>query len=154
MTISRLVFLVDGDSSARSGLARLLLTAGHDVRAFVSSEEFLEAFDPELVGCLLLDSRTAGFPVDELQAEFAKRGVRLPMIVVSADDDSKTRLAAHRLNAAAFFRKPVDGSALLDAIDWAVRRNLENHNTDANEHADSGATRLKSLIGDHNEHTD
>jgi FixJ family two-component response regulator len=28
------------------------------------------------------------------------------------------------MNAAAFFRKPVDGSALLDAIEWAVRWNL------------------------------
>ena len=150
----RLVFVVDGDPSARSGLARLLRTAGHDVRACASTEKFLEGLHAETTGCLVLDARTPGMSGKELQAELTARGSGLPIIVVSADDDSKTRQAARRLNAAAFFRKPVDGSALLDAIDWAVRGKLENHNTDANEHADSGATRLKSLIGDHNEHTD
>lgn len=71
---------------------------------------------------------------EELQAELNARGVRLPTIVVSADDDAETRRAAHKMNAASFFRKPVDGSALLDAIDWAVRWNLANGSDDELEY--------------------
>ena len=89
----RLVFVVDDDSSARSGIARLLRTAGHGVRAFASAEEFLDDFDPETFGCLVLDVRMPGMSGQELQAELVARGVRLPIIVVSADDDPETRRA-------------------------------------------------------------
>jgi FixJ family two-component response regulator len=47
-----------------------------------------------------------------------------PLIVYVVDDDAAIRQALTRLmraaGAAAFFRKPVDGEALLDAITWAV----------------------------------
>jgi FixJ family two-component response regulator len=56
----------------------------------------------------------------DLQAELAKKGVNLPVIFVTADDDAETRKKARELKAAGFFRKPVDGSALLDAIAWAM----------------------------------
>ena len=151
MVEPRQVFVVDDDSSARNGLARLLRTAGHDVRAFASAEEFLDDFDPETFGCLVLDVRMPGMSGQELQAELVARGVRLPIIVVSADDDPETRRAAHRMNAAAFFRKPVDGSALLDAIEWAVRWNLANSNDDGPENGGSGET-LRQKKEDRNEH--
>ena len=151
MVQPRLVFVVDDDSSARNGLTRLLRTAGHDVRAFASAEEFLDAFDPEIFGCLVLDSRMPGMSGQELQAELAARGVGLPVIVVSADADLDSRREANRMNAAAFFRKPVDGSALLDAIDWAARWDLANGNAEEIESEESGET-LRQTKEDRNEH--
>jgi FixJ family two-component response regulator len=151
MVQPRLVFVVDDDSSARNGLTRLLRTAGHDVRAFASAEEFLEAFAPETFGCLVLDVRMPGMSGQELQAELMAHGVRLPIIVVSADDDSETRRAAHGMNAAAFFRKPVDGSALLDAIDWAVQRNVAYSNGDEPENGESSEM-LRQKKEHRNEH--
>ena len=148
----RLVFVVDDDSSARSGIARLLRTAGHDVRAFASAEEFLDDFDPETFGCLVLDARMPGMSGEELLAELKTRGVHLPIIAVSADDDPETRRAAHRMNAAAFFRKPVDGSALLDAIDWAVQLSLTNGDHEVIEKGESGET-PRQKKEDRNEHT-
>jgi FixJ family two-component response regulator len=153
MVKPRLVFVVDDDKSARSGIARLLRTAGHDARAFSSAEEFLGAYDPETFGCMVLDARMPGMSGEELQAELKARGVRLPIIVISADDDSEIRRSAHRMNAAAFFRKPVDGSALLDAIEWAVRWNLANGSTEETETEESNEKRLKNLTGGHHENT-
>ena len=143
MMKARLVFVVDDDSSARSGITRLLRTAGHDVRAFDSAEEFLDALDPETFGCLVLDARMPGMSGEELHAEFKARGVQLPIIVVSADDDPETRRAAHRMNAAAFFRKPVDGSALLDAIEWAVRWNVANGSAEEIENDENSEKKSK-----------
>jgi FixJ family two-component response regulator len=42
------------------------------------------------------------------------------VIFVTAHDTEENRAAAKRARAVAFFRKPVDGQALLDAIIWAV----------------------------------
>ena len=121
------VFVVDDDPSARNGLTRLLRTAGYEVKVFASAEEFLSALDPEWArdaespACLVLDSRMPGLSGAELIAELGTRGVHLHIIVVTAEDDPHTRKMAQKMKAAAFFRKPVDGTALLDAIDWALR---------------------------------
>jgi hypothetical protein len=39
---------------------------------------------------------------------------------VRLDDDDPTRREARQLGAKFFFRKPVDGQALIEAIEWAV----------------------------------
>ena len=122
MTKAQCVFLVDDDRSARSGLARLLRAAGYPVREFASANEFIDALEPDVSGCVLvLDARMPGLSGEELQAELEARGVDLPTLVVTADDDPETRRKAQKMKAAGFFRKPVDGTALLDAIDWALR---------------------------------
>jgi len=115
------VFLVDGDISARRGLARLLRTAGHEVRDFASADELLDALDHETSGCLVLDAVMPGLSGGELLVELEARQIDLPVIVISADDEPEIRHLAHAMNAAGFFRKPVDGTALLDAIAWALR---------------------------------
>jgi FixJ family two-component response regulator len=122
MSNAQCVFLVDDDRSARSGLARLLRAAGHTVREFASANGFLDALENDVCGCVLvLDARMPGLSGAELHAELEARDVDLPIIVITADDEPETRLEAQKMKAVGFFRKPVDGPALLDAIDWALR---------------------------------
>jgi two-component system response regulator TtrR len=118
---------VDDDPSARKGLTRLLRTAGYDVHEFESAAEFLDALDancardPDHPGCLVLDARMPGLTGPELMIELKTRRVYLHIIMVTAEDGLLIKKAAQELNASAFFRKPVDGTALLDAIDWVLR---------------------------------
>ena len=120
MTESSVVFVVDDDPSARKGITRLLRTAGHDVRAFESAEEFLAQLESDQCGCVVLDARMPGLSGEGLQTELKTRSVHLPLIFVTADDDPATRHRAQQMKAVGFFRKPVDGFALLDAIKWAL----------------------------------
>ena len=121
MSSTKHIYVVDADPSARSGISRLLLKAGYDARSFASIDEFLDALDPESAGCLVLD---AGLPEpsgEELQTALETRGFQAPIIFITADDDSGSRQKARKLKAIAFFRKPVDGKALLDIVEWALR---------------------------------
>ena len=121
MTETGCVYLLDDDPAARKGLARLLRAAGHRVCAFASADEFLENIDPEASGCMVLDARMPGLAAEELRAELDARDLCMPIIVVSADDGPETRRKAEQIRAVGFFRKPVDGAALLDAVAWALR---------------------------------
>ena len=116
------VFVIDDDSSARKGIARLLRAAGYNVHAFDSASKFLETLDESPSGCILLDIRMPGMSGEELVLELKNRNVNLPIIVVTADDTADTRRKAQEMNAQGFFRKPVDGTALLDAISWALSK--------------------------------
>ncbi len=121
------VFVVDEDPSVRKGLLRLLSNAGYNVSQFTSLNDFMDVIKPGLSGCILLDSTTLELSEMDLKAEFKKHGVCLPFIIISADDDSKIKQRAHKMKAAGFFRKPIDGLALVDSIDWAVQSEKRNN---------------------------
>ena len=122
------VFIVDDDLSARRGIARLLRAAGHNVQEYVSANEFLDIITTDDSGCLVLDARMPGMSGDELNAELIRRGIDLSIIVVTGDDDPEMKREADKMKAVGFFRKPVDGTALLDAVEWALRSKLNNNN--------------------------
>jgi FixJ family two-component response regulator len=128
MTSQNCIFLVDDDPSARKGLARLLRQGGHDVRDFSSAHDFFEEIGSEVSGCLVLDIRMPGMSSDEIVAELNTRCLKIPIIVVTGDADSETREKAKMMKAAGFFRKPIDGPALLDAINWV----LQSENSQSN----------------------
>jgi FixJ family two-component response regulator len=117
----RVVYLIDDDESVRRALQRLLRSAGFEVKAYSSAEEFLQSGNlEEKRACLILDIRMPGLTGFDLQQKLISKGVRMPVITVSAFDDAETRERARKLGATAFFRKPVDGQALIDAIHWAM----------------------------------
>ncbi len=115
-----MVYIVDDDDSVRTNLARLMRSAGFAAQAFASAEEFLTATDTLESGCLLLDITLPGQTGLQLQAELNRRKVNLPVIAVSARDETDTRELARQLGAHYFFRKPVDAQALIDAIQWVT----------------------------------
>lgn len=101
-------------------MSRLLHAAGYSVTPCESARIFLDHVTTETQGCILLDARMPGMSGENLYDELQKRGVHMPVIFVTADDDLETRQKAQNMKAAAFFRKPVDGTALLDAVRWAM----------------------------------
>jgi FixJ family two-component response regulator len=115
-----MVYLIDDDESVRRALQRLLQSVGFDVKAFSSAEEFFKGLDLSQRGCIILDIRVPGLTGFDLQKKLASEGVRIPVIAISAFDDGEIRERARELGAAAFFRKPVDGQALIDAIHWVM----------------------------------
>jgi FixJ family two-component response regulator len=115
-----LVYVIDDDASVRTALARLLRSGNCDVETFPSPEEFLAMPHAEENACIVTDLRMPKASGFDLQKQTARGGIHLPIIVLSASDDAKAREHARELGAVAFFRKPVDDQALLDAIWWAV----------------------------------
>ena len=115
-----MVYLVDDDESVRRALQRLLRSAGFEVKAFSSGESFLETEKFDIKACVVVDIRMPGLTGFDVQEKLSSKGIRIPVITVSAFDDAETRERARKLGAVAFFRKPVDGQALIDAIYWAT----------------------------------
>jgi FixJ family two-component response regulator len=109
---------LDDDKSVLNGLSRLLRAAGLQVQSFESCSSLLQNENLSSSRCLVMDVRMPGLSIEELIIELDKRGVNLPIIIISADDNDNTRLLARKIGAVGFFRKPVDGTALLDAIKW------------------------------------
>lgn len=116
------VFIVDDDDAVRRGLTALLGAKGYAVQAFGSAEAFLEALPPHPSGCLLADIRMPHMSGLELQRELNRRGIALPVIVITGHGDVPVAVAALKAGAVDFLEKPFDSDAILAAIGEALQR--------------------------------
>jgi FixJ family two-component response regulator len=113
-------YIVDDDPSVRRALERLLAACGIRAEGFGSVEALLEEPVYAANACVIADVRLPGRDGLDLPRLLAERDIPMPVIFVTAQDTQEARAAAKRAGAAAFFHKPVDDQALLDAIEWAV----------------------------------
>ncbi|HKC59502.1 MAG TPA: response regulator [Myxococcales bacterium] len=113
------VVVVDDDLSVRRALQRLIRSAGFSVEAFASGQKFLDSDPGGASRCVVLDIHLGGMSGLEVQERLAARGVRMPVIVITAHDDARMRARVESLGAV-YLRKPFDDGVLLDAIRKAV----------------------------------
>jgi FixJ family two-component response regulator len=114
------VYIVDDEPSVRQALGRLVQSAGMRAEVFGTVPELFSTRGFAERACIIADIRMPGTSGLELPDLLAKQGKRLPVIFVTAYDNDQNREAARRAGAVAFFHKPIDGQALLDAIAWAI----------------------------------
>ena len=110
------VAVVDDDREARLSLASLLRSYGVKVEVFASAEAFLRTPHLAAFDCLITDVHMSD--MDGLEMIGALRNLRgpLPVIVISALDEQRTRARATAKGADAFLSKPVDSDALIGVM--------------------------------------
>jgi FixJ family two-component response regulator len=139
------VFIVDDDAGVRDSLAMLLELKGFATRKYAAAEAFLDEYRPEIPGCVILDLRMPGMSGLELQGELARRGLRVPVIVVTAHGDVATTRTALKDGAVDFIEKPIDDEALLAAVEAALEQDARER-AEANV-ASQAADRMARLTG-------
>ena len=118
-----LIYVVDDDASVREALKMLFISADMEVQTFELAEDFLKYKLREEKACLISDIKMKGLSGLELQQQLDERGIKIPIIFLTAFDSNEVRQQAKQAGAAGYFRKPVDDQALLDTIQWALSRN-------------------------------
>jgi FixJ family two-component response regulator len=116
------VFIIDDDEAYRDSVKELVSSVGLPTETFRSALEFLDAFDPERPGCLVLDVRMPRMSGIALQAKLKALGARIPMVFISGHGDIAMAVNAVKEGAVDFVQKPYHEQQLLDAIDEALRR--------------------------------
>ena len=116
--------MVDDEFSIRDSLSMLIELAGFKVESYESAQIFLENFDFDQPGCLILDMRMPYMTGLELQEILAQRCGDLPIIFISGHADVPISAKAFRAGAVDFMEKPFDNDLLLDRIDEVVDKLL------------------------------
>lgn len=117
------VFIIDDDSSMRNALKRLLMTVGFKTRVFSSASDFLkENFEPDAVGCLVLDVKMPGMNGMELQEELLSRELSFPIVFITGHGTVPMSVKAMKSGAADFLEKPFDDHELIQAISRAMEK--------------------------------
>jgi len=119
------VFVVDDDPAMRKSLCWLIESVGLAVETFESAQAFLDAYDSNRSGCLVLDMRMPGMSGLELQDRLRDNGVDLPAIIVTGYGDVPTAVRAMKRGAVDFMEKPFSDQILLNRIQDALKRDLD-----------------------------
>jgi len=125
MTIPRdaKVFIVDDDAGVLDSVAFLLRTVGIPAETYASAQAFLDAYDPDKPGCLILDVRMPAMSGLELQEELRSLGSTLPIIFLTAHGDVPMAVEAVKSGAVDFLQKPFRDQELVDKIHRALEEN-------------------------------
>ena len=137
------VFLVDDDNAVRDALELLLGSAGLRTMSYPSAAAFLEKFDRNCRGCLVLDIRMPGMSGMELQTALVEKSIHIPIIFLTGHGNVTMSAKAFRTGAIDFLEKPFDENVLLERIQEAMQLDQSNQALAARR-ADA-STRLAAL---------
>jgi two-component system response regulator DctR len=116
------VFIVDDDEAVRDSIQELVNSVGLSAEVYASAQQYLETFDPERPGCLVLDVRMARLSGRALQAKLNQMHARIPIVFISGHGDIPMAVKAIKAGAVDFVQKPYHEQQLLDSINEALRR--------------------------------
>jgi two-component system response regulator FixJ len=137
-----LVHIVDDDALIRASTSFLLASHGYATEVYASGAEFLR--EARLTrGCVLLDLRMPEMSGHQVQAEMVRRGVDLPVVIMSGHGDVDAAVEAMKLGAVDYLSKPAREEALFAAVERALTHHREAESRRAA--AAAAAMRLQRL---------
>ena len=118
--MTKVIGVIDDDESIRDSVKALLRSAGYRVMTYESAEFFLESGAAAGTACLILDIRMPGMDGPELQLRLRAASSRIPIIFVTAHEDSPVRERVLRAGAVEVLNKPFLPDALLASVQVAL----------------------------------
>jgi RNA polymerase sigma factor (sigma-70 family) len=112
--------VVGDDPDVLKAIERLLESTGLSVSPFSSPQQFLERYDRNAPGCLVLDLALPGLSGLDVQRLLEQQGSVLPIVFLTGRGDIATSVQAMKRGAADFLTKPIDDTALIAAVHEAL----------------------------------
>lgn len=123
--LAPIVYVVDDDASVRAALEDLLASMGLPVRAFASTQAFLDHPRDDAPACLVLDVRMPSQSGLDFHRSMADLGLQLPVVFITGHGDIAMGVNAIKAGAIEFLTKPFRDQELLDAIHKGITLDRE-----------------------------
>ena len=119
-TSNPIIFVVDDDVAFAQSVSWLLSSVELEARLYSSARAFLEEDVTCEIGCVVTDIRMPGMSGLELQEVMTKRGLNLPLIIMTAHGDVDTAVHAMKSGAYDFIQKPFNDQTFIDLVQRAA----------------------------------
>ena len=137
------VYVVDDDQGMLDSTVWLLESVGLNAQAFTGGQAFLDACNPALNACVVLDIRMPAMGGLNVQQALQERGIKMPVIFVSGHADVPIVVRAFKAGAHDFIEKPYNQQLLLDSVQQAL--STGNEQQSAGQEQTELEARLQSL---------
>jgi FixJ family two-component response regulator len=139
------VFIVDDDSSVLKGLSRLMKSVKLNEKTYSSAQDFLDSYNSEQPGCLLIDMRMPGISGLELQEILQSMNILIPTIIITGYGEVTDAVQAMKNGAIDFIEKPFKGQYLIDQIHKAIAEDAQIRKKQAQQQVVSASLALLTL---------
>ncbi|WP_105254404.1 response regulator transcription factor [Pseudoalteromonas sp. T1lg75] len=119
------VYVVDDDPVVLDAIAELLQSVELNTHTYASAQQFFDAYNDDMSGCLLLDIRMPDMNGMELQKRLSGINAKLPIIFISGHADVSLAVRAMREGAFDLIEKPFRDNDLLECIYGALKKDKE-----------------------------
>jgi len=116
------VAVVEDEELIRTMLRLNLEKEGYEVDSFGSAEGLLEVLEQKHYDILLLDIMLPGMSGEDVIGEIRKKGITLPILMVTAKVDLGTKVSTFKRGADDYLSKPFDMEELLLRVKALIRR--------------------------------
>jgi FixJ family two-component response regulator len=116
----RFIAIIDKDRGVRRAIIRLLRVHGLRAQGFASAEAFLWRGRTDEPACLVMDVELDRMSGVELLHRLKTDGSQIPVVVMTAAEDEKTRRSVLAAGCVAYLQKPSSAELLLAAIGKAT----------------------------------
>ncbi len=127
MPASATVFVVDDDAGMGTLYDSLFKSVNLKVKVYASAIQFLEDYQLDLPGCLIVDMKLPEMSGLALQEKLCEIDCRLPVIFVSSYADIRMVVKAMSNGALDFLEKPFHHQELMDRVHVAIRQDALQH---------------------------
>ena len=123
---SAAVFIIECDSSVCASLRTVLAATGLNVETFESAQAFLDGFDVDRAGCLVLDIRLPGMGAVQLQQHLTAIRAIVPIVFITGHGDVPLAVEAMQNGAVDFVQKPFNDVDLIKRVGRALEKDRAN----------------------------
>jgi FixJ family two-component response regulator len=123
---SPLIHLIDDDQAVRDSLALLIGTVGLRVQTWARAQDFIDDFDRQAIGAIVLDVRMPGISGLTVLDLLIAQGVDQPILMLTGHGTVELCRRAFKSGAAEFLEKPVHDETLIEALQQAVRAHVRS----------------------------
>jgi FixJ family two-component response regulator len=113
---ARTIAVIDDDLRVLESLMNLLASCGYKAEGYCSAEEFLESGGLDRSSCVITDVEMRQMSGLGLLHHMNNTASSLPVVIITGKPSEKSESFYLEKGAVAFFRKPVDGDALVDLL--------------------------------------
>jgi FixJ family two-component response regulator len=113
----RTIAVIDDDLRVLESLDNLLASFGYSAESYQSAEQFLESGTLSRTCCIVTDVEMRQMSGLDLLIYLKDRKYAVPVIIITGKPSTRSEAFYLESGAAGFFRKPVDGDALVELIE-------------------------------------
>jgi len=113
---ARTIAVIDDDLRVLESLINLLASCGYKAEGYCSAEEFLESGGLQKSSCVITDVEMRQMSGLGLLHHVQSTASSLPVVIITGKSSEKSESFYLERGAVGFFRKPIDGDALVDLL--------------------------------------
>ena len=114
--LDRTIAVIDDDLRVLESLVNLLASFGYKAESYRSAEQFLASGALSQTSCIVTDVEMRKMSGLGLLQHLKSNNFTVPVIIITGKPSARSEAFYLESGAVGFFRKPVDGDALVELI--------------------------------------